>query len=206
MTAKTELSSWTVQEISLINTVDLFRLKPRIMKKAEARFDSMRTPLTRYCEDSGIEFPEGTDLIKGQIARGENHNGFPFVSFDLPQKFSKTEFYTYRALFWWGHYLGFSLILKGEKLPQFAKRLTEIQNEKEWSSVYYSTSPWEWEMNDENFKSVSKTDPQLMLSQIEEVGILKLIRIYPVSAEKFADLDWEKLGLQAFKTFSTITR
>jgi len=176
------------------------------LKKAEARFDSMRTSLSRYCEESGIVFPEGTDLVKGQIARGENHNCFPFVSFDLPQKFSKTEFYTFRALFWWGHYLGFSLILKGERLPQFAKRLAEIQNEEEWSSVYYSTSPWEWEMNDENFKSVSKTDPQIILSQIEEVGVLKLIRIYPVSAEAFADLDWEKLGLRAFKTFSTITR
>jgi hypothetical protein len=166
----------------------------------------MRMPLSRYLEESGIVFPEGTDLIKGQIARGENHNGFPFVSFDLPQKFSKTEFYTFRVLFWWGHYLGFSLILKGERLPQFTKRLAEIQNEEEWNSVYYSTSPWEWEMNDENFKSVSQTDPQEILSQIEKVGVLKLIRIYPVSEEAFADLDWGKLGLQAFKTFSTITR
>ncbi len=204
MNTDPELSSWTVQELSLINTVELFRLKPKILKKVEARFEQLRAPISSYCQKSLIEFPEGTDSIKGQIARGENNKGFPYISYDLPQKFSKTEFYTFRSLFWWGHYLGFSLILKGGKLKQYTHRLLGTKSEEKWNSVYYSTSPWEWD--ESSFKSVVTTDPQLISSQVEEADCLKLICIYPVNAEGFTHLNWEPIGLQAFKTFSSITQ
>jgi len=206
MQTEPELSAWTAQEISLIQTVELFQLKPIILKKAESRFERLREPISRFCKESNIAFPEATDFTKGQIARGENHKGFPYISYDLPQKFSKTEFYTFRALFWWGHYLGFSLILKGNKLAQYTNNLMTSSSDEIWNKAYYSTSPWEWGLDDGNFKSISKTDPKLIAGDIEESGCLKLFQYYPVNDPGFADLNWEQLGLEAFKAFSSITR
>ncbi|GIS84140.1 MAG: hypothetical protein CM1200mP16_04400 [Nitrospina sp.] len=92
--------------------------------------------------------------MKNQIARGENHNGFPYLSLDYPQNFSqKKEMLTMRTLFWWGHYLGFSFILKGEKLSIYLERLIENCHKKSYKNIYVSIAPdpWEWEIIDENF-------------------------------------------------------
>ena len=104
---------WSRDEWDLINVTEIFRRKPAILKKVESYLEELRTALADELKTHPKSYPPDTDLTKGQIARGENHKGFPFLSLDLPQKFSKTEFFTYRTLFWWGHYLGFSLILKG---------------------------------------------------------------------------------------------
>ena len=112
--------SWQLKDMEMISHVEVFLNKPAILKKVENRLTNLKDAMAIELLSCAHQLPSGTDIEKGQIARGENHNGFPFLSLDIPQNFSKTEMYTFRTLFWWGHYLGFSMILKGDTLLEMS--------------------------------------------------------------------------------------
>jgi len=193
--------NWSRQEWDLINVTELFKCKPAIMKKAERFLEELRSALAEELVHHSGPFPAETDLAKGQIARGENHKGFPFLSLDLPQKFSKTEFFTFRTLFWWGHYLGFSLILKGPELDNWVRPLKERRGQPEGNGVFISrhANPWEWEFNGENFVRVSELSPQDIESLADSLQYVKLMRVFPLCDQTFLQLDWKEAGLQTFR-------
>lgn len=200
-TSKESSTHWSQHEWDLINVTEIFKHKPAILKKAENYLGELRSALAAELKAHPKPYPPDTDLTKGQIARGENHKGFPFLSLDLPQKFSKTEFFTYRTLFWWGHYLGFSLILKGPDLDNYLTRLKGCQQDAACENVYLSqhTSPWEWEFSENHFAKVS----ELSKNEIQEVSgrlqYLKLMRFFPVSEKSFPELNWAQAGVQSFR-------
>jgi hypothetical protein len=171
------------------------------LKKAESYLEKLRSALADELKTHPKSYPPDTDLIKGQIARGENHNGFPFLSLDIPQKFSKTEFFTYRTLFWWGHYLGFSLILKGPDLDNYLKRLKEHRQDAASENIYLSqhASPWEWEFSEALFSKVSELSENEIQEVADRLQYLKLMRFFPVSDASFPEFDWSQAGVQSFR-------
>ena len=192
---------WSHHEWDLIRVTEIFRHKPSILKKAEGYLEELRSSLAVELKAHPKPYPPETDLTKGQIARGENHKGFPFLSLDLPQKFSKTEFFTYRTLFWWGHYLGFSLILKSPNLDPYINQLKKSRQDAACETIYLSqhTSPWEWEFSENNFIKVSELSENEIREIAERLQYLKLIRIFPVTEESFPKLNWEQAGIQSFR-------
>ncbi len=201
-----ENSSWTSHEMDMLNHVEVFIHKPGIMKKGEQFLNALGDAMIRELSRSSIAFPETTKLDKTQLARGENNKGFPFLSLDIPQMFTKTEMLTYRTLFWWGHYLGFSLILKGERLPQYTDKLIENKNNPACSDVYLATAPtpWEWSRTDQNFLKVHSAADDELQKIIETVGYIKVIRFFPMSDPSFASLNWVAEGITAWKDLSSI--
>jgi hypothetical protein len=199
---------WDELEIRLIRERELFLNKPGIMKKANDSLESLKNKLVAQLANDGRNYPEGSDLIKGQIAKGENHNGFPFISLDMPQKFSKTEMFTFRTLFWWGHYLGFSLILKGMEFNNFAKKLSERKDSELLMDIYFATSSniWEWGKTKENFKLVSESSSVSILQTVSKINYIKLIRFYPITDPSFDCLDWEGAGAVTFENFMKIIK
>ncbi len=200
MTAGQEDSThWSRHEWDLINVTELFEHKPAIMKKAEGYLETLRSALAAELKAHPELYPANTDLVKGQIARGENHEGFPFLSLDLPQKFSKTEFFAFRTLFWWGHYLGFSLILKGPDLPTQVNRLKERRQSLAGADVYLSrhSNPWEWDRV--HFTKLSQLSGNDVQQVIEGIQYVKLMRFFLVSEESFPELNWAEAGLQSFR-------
>ncbi len=99
--AKQELISadWSPVEVKLLNTVDIFLHKPAIMKKAEANLTALKQEVIKTLSQAPHPCPPESDIVKGQIVRGENHKGFPFISLDMPQMFSKSQMFTYRTFF-----------------------------------------------------------------------------------------------------------
>jgi hypothetical protein len=192
---------WSHHEWDLINVTEIFRHKPAILKKAENYLEELRSVLAAELKARPKSYPPDTDLTKGQIAKGENHKGFPFLSLDLPQKFSKTEFFTYRTLFWWGHYLGFSLILKGSDLDTYSNRLKEYRQDAACENVYLSqhTSPWEWEFSENHFAKVSELSKNEIQEIADRLQYLKLMKVFPVSEESFPELNWAQAGIQSFR-------
>ena len=140
-----EKPNWTSREMEMLNHVEVFLQKPSIMKKGEHFLNALGEEMIQELTSSKIAFPVETKLNKTQLARGENNKGFPYLSLDIPQMFSKTKMFTFRTLFWWGHYLGFSLILKGEDLPKYAGKLCENKTNPTWSNVYLAITPTPWE-------------------------------------------------------------
>jgi hypothetical protein len=200
-TSQENSAHWSDHEWDLINVTEIFRHKPAILKKAESYLEALRSALADELKTHPMPYPADTDLTKGQIARGENHKGFPFISLDLPQKFSKTEFFTYRTLFWWGHYLGFSLILKGPDLDTYLARLKQNRQDAACENVYLSqhTSPWEWEFSDNHFSKVSELSEDKIQEVADRLHYLKLMRFFPVSDDSFPALNWTQAGTQSFR-------
>ena len=188
------------RELELINEVELFQEKPKILLKVERRLEELRDHLAPELKKWAACFPPTADLEKGQIARGENHNGFPYRSLDLPQYFTKSEMFTYRTLFWWGHYLGFSLILKGEKLEEYARNIAERYRQENAEGIYLclAPTPWEWEVIPENFNTLTDLGAEEIVAQITQSGFAKLLRYYPVAAPDFPTLNWQTAGQRTF--------
>jgi hypothetical protein len=201
----TDLSIWAEKELKLINHIEVFQAKPAILKKVEDRLVALQKSLEE--EITLATLPQGVTLTRNQIARGENHNGFPYLSLDYPQNFSKTEMFTFRTLFWWGHYLGFSLILKGVNLKNYMARLLENRSAEHFKDIYVSlaSNPWEWEINDNNFLLASRASPNDLHKTILELDYLKIIRVFPVTNEKFTTLNWAQSGIQFWKDLTPVT-
>jgi len=199
-------SFWSQQEIKMVNVMDVFQQKPAIMKKAESHLMELKAALVEEAAAAKKLFPPGTDIAKGQVARGENHEGFPFISMDMPQKFSKIEMFTYRTLFWWGHYLGFSFILKGEALPGYLDRIAAAKSCPASENIFFACheSPWEWGWSEENFKNLAKTSEEEIRQIISNIQYIKLCRVYPLNEPAFAGLDWVSAGLETYRNMTQL--
>lgn len=201
-----EISTWTPHEIEMLNHVEVFLHKPAIMKKGEHFLNTFGEEMIRELARSKVTFPAETKLTKTQLARGENNNGFPFLSLDIPQMFSKTEMFTYRTLFWWGHYLGFSLILKGQHLPRYTNKLIASKNNLAGSNIYLAISPtpWEWNLDGQNYKKIDDLSGDEIQSLIETIEHIKIIRVFPMNEPSFKSLNWVEAGIAAWKDLSSI--
>ena len=148
--------------------------------------------------------PPETDATKGQIARGENYKGFPFISLDMPQRFSKTEMFTYRTVFWWGHCLVFSYILKGGFVPSYYQNIIARKNQFQDQTIYLATgpNPFEWELNEKNFQLVAGLSDADIEKTIHERKFIKLACFYSLSDPTFKNLDWKTEGLKTFRAIA----
>ena len=187
---------WHSKDMEMIRHVEVFQTKPAILKKVESRLTKLKEAMVVELLSCSLQLPPGTDIEKGQIAKGENHNGFPFLSLDIPQNFSKAEMYTYRTLFWWGHYLGFSMILKGNKLKTYFERLSANCNEPPFQDIHLSlaATPWEWRLNENHFIPVD--DQQAWADKANLLDHMKIMRFYPINNESFKELDWTQAGIK----------
>lgn len=195
---------WRPKDLEMISHVEVFQNKPAILKKVENRLTRLKEAMTVELLPCASQLPSGTNIEKGQIARGENHNGFPFLSLDIPQNFSKTEMYTYRTLFWWGHYLGFSLILKGDKLKTYFQRLSENCSKPPFQSVYLSLAPnpWEWRLDQQYFIPVS--DQQAWAEKSNLLDYMKIMRFHSIDEASFKELDWTQAGVKFWRDMSPV--
>ncbi len=206
--AKQELISadWSPLEVKLLNTVDIFLQKPAIMKKAEANLTALKQEVIKTLSQAPHPCPPESDLVKGQIVRGENHKGFPFISLDMPQMFSKSQMFTYRTLFWWGHDLIFSLILKQENQAPLIEKLIQLKEHPEWKDIQLAIgpTPWEWKKDTKNFIPLFGTSDLKIKNTINSVKYIKLCRFYSLSSSEFSKLNWADAGLATWKTLSSI--
>ncbi|MGY8765739.1 MAG: hypothetical protein ACKVI5_02645, partial [Nitrospinaceae bacterium] len=129
-----------------------------------------------------------------------------FISLDMPQTFSKTQMFTYRTLFWWGHDLIFSLILKQENLTPLVDKLIKLKDDSEWKNIYLAITPtpWEWENNTNNYTLLAKTSKIKLRKTLETVQYIKLCRFHPLNHPKFSELNWPNSGLANWNILSKV--
>ena len=206
--AKQELipAEWSSLEVKLLNTVDIFLHKPGIMKKAEANLTALKQEVIKTLSQTPHPCPPESDIVKGQIVRGENHKGFPFISLDMPQMFSKSQMFTYRTLFWWGHDLIFSLILKQENQAPLIEKLIQLKEHPDWKDIQVAIAPtpWEWKKDMKTFFPLFGTSETKIRDNINSVKYIKLCRFYSLASPEFSKLDWTVAGLATWKTLSRV--
>ena len=199
-------ADWSPLEVKLLNTVDIFHHKPSIIKKAETNLTTLKQEIIKTLSEAPHPCPPESDIIKGQIVRGENHKGFPFISLDMPQMFSKSKMFTYRTLFWWGHDLIFSLILKQENQAPLIEKLIQLKEHPEWEDIQLAIAPtpWEWEKDMKNFIPLLGTSDIKIRDTINSVKYIKICRFYSLASSEFPKLNWADAGLATWKTLSGV--
>ena len=199
-------ADWSPLEVKLLNTVDIFLHKPAIMKKAEANLTALKQEVIKTLSQAPHPCPPESDIVKGQIVRGENHKGFPFISLDMPQMFSKSQMFTYRTLFWWGHDLIFSLILKQENQAPLIEKLIQLKEHPEWKDIQLAIAPtpWEWGNDIKSFIPLIGASEIKIRDTINSVKYIKLCRFYSLASSGFPKLNWVDAGLANWKTLSSI--
>jgi hypothetical protein len=199
-------ADWSPLEVKLLNTVDIFHHKPSIIKKAETNLTTLKQEIIKTLSEAPHPCPPESDIVKGQIVRGENHKGFPFISLDMPQMFSKNQMFTYRTLFWWGHDLIFSLILKQENQAPLIEKLIQLKEHPEWEDIQLAIAPtpWEWEKDMKNFIPLFGASEIKIRDTINSVKYIKLCRFYSLASPEFLELNWADAGLATWKTLSRI--
>src|SRR5688500_7443876 len=113
----------TREELNLIADAEFFPAKARIMEKVRGMLHDVHGRLRDELDGIELLAPGGFDRKKFQFVKGEHLEDFPYQYLDYPKHFEGGEKFTFRSLFWWGHYFAFALILEGGGLLRYKQNL-----------------------------------------------------------------------------------
>ncbi len=116
------MTTFQDDELALLANPRFFEQKLQATEKLKRLMEDIRTALLEEIRPHELLAPIGTDFLKGQLAKGENYEGYPYVMLDFPKHFGKESIFTFRTLFWFGHALIFSVILAGKPLEDYRKK------------------------------------------------------------------------------------
>jgi len=137
---------FTDDELRLVADEQFFLQKARIMKKVRALLDGLHAGL--QTDVVGIDFlaPPSLNLEKCQFVKGEHLEDYPYQYLDFPKHFEGEEKFTFRSLFWWGHYFVFAMIVEGAALLEYKHNLMNRYHQVAGKGLHLSLSPslWEW--------------------------------------------------------------
>ena len=123
-----------------------FRAKAAIMQKVRSTLDAIHAALQTEFNGLDLIAPAGFDLSACQFVKGEHLDHYPYQYLDFPKHFARTEKFTFRSLFWWGHYFVFALILEGENINRYKKNLINRYPQVTDRNICLCLghSMWEW--------------------------------------------------------------
>lgn len=152
-------------EIALLSNPRLFEQKLRATEKLKDLMEQIRTVLLEDIRPHDLLAPSTTDFLKGQIAKGENYEGYPYVMLDFPKQFGKESIFTFRTLFWYGHSLIFSMIVAGTYLQTYRRNFEHHYDGLCEANLYIGVDDvWDWReraavlLTQENKRQILKLD------------------------------------------------
>jgi hypothetical protein len=167
--------AFTPEELALICDPTPFELKHAATEKLKALMERIRETYLQCVQPQHTLCPEQTDFLRGQIAKGENYEGYPYVMLDFPKFYGQGEIFTYRTMFWYGHYFIFSLILAGTHLQTYQRRLqTHLIRFAEEDFLVARAELWDWRRT--AFLPLREVSASELLP-IMELPFLKLVKV-----------------------------
>lgn len=194
------------EDLSAMEDSTPFLTRARIIKALEDTFLHLRRRLCDHVSPANYLAPEGVDWEEGKMSRGEYLDGVPYLFLDLPRHFTAESSFTYRALFWWGHGVSFSLILGGNYLADYRRRLMENLEILEALQVHVSTSPnpWDWRRGLGHTVCLSEGKKGDLLRLFREQNYLKCSRYLEFSDPEFRENRVDEAGLYAFRALEPL--
>lgn len=201
------LIQFDVKESDLLFNTELFPLKRQVNQKIYILFEQIKLKLKDTEQHKQFIFPTGTDSETGKISQGENYLSFPWVMLDFPKLFNKEDIFSFRTLFWYGHYFSFSLVLGGISaeiyLPLILKNRDYLKNMGLYFSIH--EDPWQHDINAENSQLLEQTDDLSIEKQVLEHGFVKITRkIQSFDTEEISK-NVEEMYVSMLKTLSGST-
>jgi len=168
---------FSCDEIGLLSEKKIFEVKTSATEKLKALMMALRQDLLGVLTPENLLVPNGVDFTHGQIAKGENHDGYPYVVMDFPKYYTKTDMFSFRVFFWFGHGLFFAAILAGNYLPHYLRKLDEqYACFAEHELLFGKETLWDWQAACHlQMKSETKAE---ILQRAEAQNFLKVMRFF----------------------------
>lgn len=137
--------SFRSEEIALLSNPAFFEQKAAATEKLKRLMEQIRLAYLAAINPQELLAPPETDFQKGQIAKGENYEGYPYVMLDFPKRFSRESVFTFRSMFWFGHCLIFSAILAGEHLARYRQNFERAYDSLCAANLFFGIDDvWDW--------------------------------------------------------------
>jgi len=163
-------------EIALLSNPTFFEQKRNATEKLKRLMEQLRLAFLEEIRPNDLLAPVATDFLKGQIAKGENYEGYPYVMLDFPKHFGKESIFTFRTLFWFGHALIFSVILAGTHLEDYRKKFAGCYERLCEAGVQIGIGDvWDWRERASRQLSQENKGELLQLNQ----PFLKVMKRFP---------------------------
>jgi hypothetical protein len=171
---------FTTDEIALLANPSFFELKSRATEKLYQQMEAIRLAFLDGLKPDTLLAPSATDFTRGQIAKGENYEGYPYIVLDFPKQFSQRSIFAVRTMFWYGHDLMFSVILAGENMDIFRARVIDYYEKLTAENFFFGIDDvWDW--RDAAMRQFTTPHESEILKQMNAQPFLKLLKRFPPS-------------------------
>ena len=168
--------------------IDFLLTKHMILEKVKDMFSEIREQLNQPFHNIPFDSP-------GKISKGENYRQLPYLVLDYPADFNSEHIFTFRTMFWWGHFFSATLHLQGDYLLKYRatveKNLVRLLDKDIFLAI--GTSPWEYHYSKDNYARLT-IDHQ---SHISTCAFLKL-------SQKYELTDWQMVPGQVLAFYELI--
>jgi hypothetical protein len=196
--------SFTSDEIELLSSRRPFDLKFQATEKLKTLMGGVRETYLNLIEPEKLLCPHETDFKRGQIAKGENYEGYPYVMLDFPKFYGRNDIFTYRTMFWYGNFFIFSVILSGSYLPRYQARFEAHYDELASEQLFLAKEElWDW--REETTIALTAENREQIIETLEHLPFLKLTRhLNPADLHDEANL--LNVAKQFYRATEKITR
>lgn len=198
------LSAFPDDELSALLDVGFFERKAAATRRMMEAFAGLREALKPELPVAGWLCAGAVDVERGHLAGGENYRGLPYVVLDFPRYFTRDEFLTMRTMFWWGHYVVFSLVLKGPWLPDALDRIRKAGRVLEAATVEVSVAddPWDWRRGAGFTRPLRAAEGAADLTP--DAHFVKLLRFLPLDSPRFSPDGIVSMGLETWHIYAAL--
>lgn len=198
--------SLTDEEAALVADAQFFRKKERISAKVRAQLEVTYAGLREELRDLSLIAPPGFTPGTHQFVKGEHLESFPYQYLDCPKHFDGANKFTFRTLFWWGHHLACALILDGEEIKQYKKRIVDRFHQLAGRELELSLAPtlWEWRRGEGYTLPITHDRKAQIASVLAERRFLKIVRFVPMSDPRLQAGLVPDLSRETFRSITPI--
>lgn len=175
--------SFTEDETALLADAQLFRKKAHITEKIRGQLEAVHAALTEELGRVALLTPPDFDARSHQFVKGEHLESFPYQYLDCPKHFRGADKFTVRTLFWWGHHVVWALLLDGDLIKSYKKRIVDRFHQIAGHDLELSLAPtlWEWKQGAGFTLPITHDRKAQIAAVLAERPFLKIVRFVPLT-------------------------
>ncbi|MBK6266278.1 hypothetical protein JKA74_14625 [Marivirga sp. S37H4] len=176
------MALFSLQELDIANDPYILLIKNRVMEKVNGLMGELEKEIHQLLQNEGLNLPEEINTLHGKISKGENYKHLPYMMLDYPAYFTKQDIFAFRSMFYWGHFISFTIHLQGKYNDRYGLRLIDEFSETEEVYFCVNSNPWEYIYHPNNYQLITELGKKRMIHHHKENGFIKLSICFPISS------------------------
>lgn len=175
------MTLFSLQELDIADDPYILLIKNRIMEKVNGLMGELEQAIHELLHSEEHHLPPEINLKHGKISKGENYKYLPYVMLDYPAFFTKKDIFAFRTMFYWGHFLSFTLHLQGKYCNLYSEKLLSCFSSNPNLYFNINTTPWEYTYEAKNYVLITQLADSEMMAHLQENNFIKLSIQIPIA-------------------------